>query len=145
MYSSSVGHCCAEKNDCDEFNDRWLEVNDPELTVDELQLALKKVLLDLEDSAAVAVRRLVLLLLRLLLQLVKIVPSVPKGARAKPRSTQQPKNCSNSAAGVTLHRSSYSLASFPDDQRSAKHRTSRTHTVHRTYAAHPPTLSAPGQ
>uniref|UniRef100_A0A8D8JPH7 (northern house mosquito) hypothetical protein n=1 Tax=Culex pipiens TaxID=7175 RepID=A0A8D8JPH7_CULPI len=69
----------------------------------------------------------------------KIVPSVPKGAHAKPRSTQQPKNCSNSAAGVTLHRSSYSLASFPDDQRSRSIAQVHAHTpyVARTPLIHP--------
>ena len=43
--SSEEGHCCAEFNCDDEFNDRWLEFNDPELTVDDLRWKLKKEIL----------------------------------------------------------------------------------------------------
>ncbi|XP_038119883.1 uncharacterized protein LOC119769982 [Culex quinquefasciatus] len=43
----------------------------------------------------------------------KIVPSVPKGHAQSHDQLSNRKICSNSAAGVTLHRSSNSLASFP--------------------------------
>ncbi|XP_038116923.1 uncharacterized protein LOC119769092 [Culex quinquefasciatus] len=48
----------------------------------------------------------------------KSLNSCPWGHTQSHDQLSNRKTCSNSAAGVTLHRSSYSLASFPDDQRS---------------------------